>query len=160
VAVLGDRPARSPRSSPRSPSIPSCGAGPAGTHPAPVCRSPRMPWPRRPRRPARKHARTPRPGPPAVPPQPGHLLRLGLPAAAGRPLGCRPERNADRRARSDNARPIKVRTPAPGFSTDSDAREGAGFKSGQPPCKTVDGGLFGCSAASRTRRSTPVYVDV
>ena len=55
-----------------------------------------------------------------------------MPATAGCPPGSRSERNADRRARSDNARPIKVRTPAPGFSTDSDAREEAGFKNGQP----------------------------
>src|SRR5215471_10563883 len=55
-----------------------------------------------------------------------------MPATAGCPLGSRSERNADRRARSDNARPIKVRTPAPGFSTDSDAREEAGLRNGQP----------------------------
>jgi len=55
-----------------------------------------------------------------------------MPATAGCPLGSRSERNADRRARSYNARPIKVRTPAPGFSTDSDAREEAGFKNEQP----------------------------
>jgi hypothetical protein len=45
------------------------------------------------------------------PPPPAGLTSNGGPSG-GVPVG----RNVDRRARSDNARPIKVRTPAPGFN--------------------------------------------
>jgi hypothetical protein len=81
----------------------------------------------------RWYTRPPRPGAPAVPPQPGHLPPARLASSGGCPLGSRSEkRKADRRARSDNARPVKVKTPAPGFTADSDAREQAGFRNGQP----------------------------